>query len=225
MGVHNLDNGLSVSSLPPQRKCSLPLEVPGVENATGRSRISAAVDAISRRAWHFGSVVEVFSASAGRWHPAYVSQIAPGEGGIDVLTVQFFPIGGPKQKSMHRSDCQLAQLGAHTSHVVPPGFSKQPSQSCPGEIVYCDIITCAKYASPEQAWRVHFERMLQAPSTTCMRTIRSVGTGIQGQFIKSETQMSCTCPITMFSPSITNGSLDTPICLHQLLPMVQAATH
>jgi len=114
-----------------------------------------------------GSVVEVFSATTGRWYAAGVTQVQPGEAGEEVLTVQFWMNEDAKQKSMYRNDQQLAPLGTHTGNELPPGFEIRPSQSRPGQLVYLDATTGTKYANAELAWHVHFERMQQRPAVGC----------------------------------------------------------
>lgn len=114
--------------------------------------------------WTEGSVLDVFSASAGRWYIALVSNVQPQGEGADVLTVTFYTSDEMKQKSVHRTDSALAPLNTHTPSDLPPGFQTRPSQSKPGQLVYLDATTGTKYASLELAWRLHFERLQQQPS-------------------------------------------------------------
>merc|ERR1719195_146545 len=112
------------------------------------------------------SILEVFSATTGRWYPARIVQALPaqpGAEGQEVLTVQFYVDDEAKQKSMYRGDQHLAALGTHLGGELPPGFEIKPSQSRPGQLVYLDATTGMKYASPELAWRLHFDRMAQRP--------------------------------------------------------------
>lgn len=136
---------------------------PGLQGAL-RANAGSGVPLMQAQA---GTVVEVFSATTGRWYPAEVTQVQPGETGEEVLTVQFYMNEDAKQKSMYRSDQQLAPLGSHTGSELPPGFEIRPSQSRPGQLVYLDATTGTKYASAELAWHVHFERMQQRPAVGC----------------------------------------------------------
>jgi len=119
------------------------------------------------------SIVEVFSASANCW---YVGRVM--HEGNGVLTVLFYlEDGTPKNKSMYRIDQNLALLGTHLSHHLPPGFQVKSSQSRPGQCVYFDATSGVKYASPELAWRVHFERLLKQPAgmdTVCEADVGSL---------------------------------------------------
>lgn len=108
-----------------------------------------------REAWAPGSILEVYSASAGNWHVARVINAA-----AEVLTVQFMAEDGPKQKSLYRSDKHLAPLGARGGPPeLPPGFQMRGSKSRPGQEVFLDATTGVKYASLELAWSLHFERL------------------------------------------------------------------
>lgn len=124
--------------------------------------------------WNEGSVVEVYSSSAGRWFPAEVGKVEPQGAGEDVLTVSFYMDDEMKQKSIYRTDSQLAPLGTNTFSDLPPGFETRPSQSKPGQLVYLDATTGTKYASLELAWRLHFQRLKQAPGVGC-ETVACVG--------------------------------------------------
>lgn len=118
--------------------------------------------------WLPGSVVEVYSASAGRWYPAEVGQVeGQGGGQEDIVTVVFYLGDEMKQKSVYRTDKALAVLGTHTFSELPPGFETRASQSKPGQLVYLDLTTCTKYASLELAWQVHFQRLKQLPAAGC----------------------------------------------------------
>lgn len=112
-------------------------------------------------------MVEVYSASSGCWLPALVTQVQPGEGDKDILTMHFYYEDEPKQKSLYRGDSQLAPLGLYTAGQLPPGFQVKPSQTRSGQLVYLDATTNVKYGSPELAWHVHFERLMQHPVAGC----------------------------------------------------------
>ncbi|CAE7240469.1 RFESD, partial [Symbiodinium pilosum] len=115
--------------------------------------------------WKEGSIVEVFSASAGQWYAAQVGQVEPqSDGSEDIVTVVFYIGDQIKQKSIYRTDASLAPLGTHTFNELPPGFETRPSQSKPGQLVYFDLTAGIKYASLELAWHVHFERLKQQPA-------------------------------------------------------------
>lgn len=125
-----------------------------------------------REAWTVGSVVECLSTSAGRW---YVAQITAVDPQTQVMTVQFTGDDGTlKQKSMYRTDAQLSPLSSHTGGELPPGFQAKASQSRAGQSVYFDGTTGKKYASPELAWQVHFERLLARPAAVGCETVFAV---------------------------------------------------
>jgi hypothetical protein len=122
---------------------------------------TSASEGQQRASWAVGSVLEVFSATAQKWHVASIVQAARSDG-PDVLTVQFLRNGEPQMKQIYRTDAYLAVLGAHTEGEIPPGFQLQPSQSRPGQFVYLDTATSKKYSSAELAWKLHFERLLKS---------------------------------------------------------------
>jgi len=113
-----------------------------------------------REAWEVGSIVEAFSASAGRWSVARVTTVRQAEGS-QVLTVKFYLDDECKTKTVYRNDKQLAPMGTHTSRELPPGFQMKASQSRPGQWVALDATTGVKYASADLAWKVHFDRIGQ----------------------------------------------------------------
>ena len=96
--------------------------------------------------WKEGSIVEVFSASAGQWYAAQVGQVEPqSDGSEDIVTVVFYIGDQIKQKSIYRTDASLAPLGTHTFNELPPGFETRPSQSKPGQLVYFDLTAGIKH--------------------------------------------------------------------------------
>lgn len=112
-----------------------------------------------REAWEPGSIVEVYSSSAGSWNVARVINVAHGNQD-EILTVQFMAYDGPKQKSLSRGDQHIVPLGSRGgSPELPPGFQMRESQSRPGQQVFLDATTGVKYASLELSWSVHFERL------------------------------------------------------------------
>jgi len=117
-----------------------------------------------RSCWDVGSTLEVYSATANRWYVAHVIDVK--QGADAVLTVQFYADDGVKQKSLYRGDKDLQTLGSNMREL-PPGFETRPSQSRPGQITCFDATTGVKYASPELAWSVHFERLQQQPAVGC----------------------------------------------------------
>ncbi|CAE8611551.1 unnamed protein product [Polarella glacialis] len=123
--------------------------------------------------WADGTVIEVFSATTNRWYPALITKVQPQTDGREVLTVLFYVRDEAKQKSMYREDKHLTELGTHTFGELPPGFETRPSQSRPGQLVYLDATTGTKYASPQLAWRLHFERLQQQPAIGC-QTVAAV---------------------------------------------------
>jgi len=118
-----------------------------------------------RTAWQEGDVVEVFSTSGNRWYVASIVQVSN-----QVLTVLFYDEAGPKNKSLYRTDVQLAPLGSNCSDL-PPGFVVKPSQNRPGMMAYLDATTGLKYGTLEMAWQTHFERLLKQPEVEGMETI------------------------------------------------------
>jgi len=129
--------------------------------------------------WDVGSVLEVYSATAGLWYPAQVTQVQPQPGNEEneVLTVQFYVEDEAKQKSLYRSDAQLAPLGAHTAGQLPPGFTTKASQSRAGQLVCMDESTGVKYGCPDLAWQLHFERLTQRPAAGCQTVCAVPGRG------------------------------------------------
>lgn len=109
-----------------------------------------------RSLWQVGSVVEVFSASLGRWCVALVTQVSQNQ----FLSVSFPDAKGELlSKMLARSDMQLACFGSNISEL-PPGFKAVPSQSRKGEFSYLDVAKGIKYQTLELAWRAHIERLI-----------------------------------------------------------------
>merc|ERR1719247_2539971 len=79
-----------------------------------------------------------------------------------MITVQF--IGDTSQimqKSMPRSDVQLAVFGRNTRQM-PPGFQKVASQSRPGQHSYEDSSSGQKYQTKELAWQNYYAALLKS---------------------------------------------------------------
>jgi len=113
-----------------------------------------------RESWKVGSVIEVYSTSSSKWYIAQVVKIgaanAPG-----TLTAQFIGDNGQiMQKTMPKSDVQLAHFGRNTRQM-PPGFQKVASESRPGEFSYQDTSTMTKYQTKEFAWQSYYEKVLK----------------------------------------------------------------
>lgn len=109
-----------------------------------------------RSLWQVGSVVEVFSASLGRWCVALVTQVSQNQ----FLSVSFPDTKGELlSKMLARSDLQLACFGSNISEQ-PPGFKAVPSQSRKGEFSHLDVAKGIKYQTLELAWRAHIERLI-----------------------------------------------------------------
>lgn len=142
-------------------------------NPAARMAAQVASDEKERAMWRQGSILEIYSASAGHWYPALVLRVQRGDGAPDVLTMQFWlSTDDAKQKSLYRSDCQhLSPLGANLGGELPPGFSLKPSQSRPGQSVYQDLTTGMKYQTAELAWQTHFQRLLERPASGGMETV------------------------------------------------------
>lgn len=119
----------------------------------------------AREAWVVGSIIEVYSASAGRWYVAQVCQVTDSKVGTSqMLTVQFMGDNMQfLQKTMPRSDVQVAPFGRNT-RLMPPDFQKVASESRPGQFSYQDTTTGVKYQTKELAWQNYFIRALKAAS-------------------------------------------------------------
>mmetsp|Transcript_576 Transcript_576/g.928 ORF Transcript_576/g.928 Transcript_576/m.928 type:complete len:583 (-) Transcript_576:83-1831(-) len=116
-----------------------------------------------RAAWDVGSILEIYSSSAGRWHVSHVTKVERGSG-PDVLTMQFYVDDGAKNKALYRTDPQLAPFGTRTWGELPAGMEVKPSQNRPGQFVCFDTRTGVKYESPELAWAWYFDQMQNAAS-------------------------------------------------------------
>jgi len=113
-----------------------------------------------RKSWAVGTVMEVFSASASKWYIAQVVQVGNGAN-AHMITVQFVGDNGQiLQKSMPRSDVQLATFGRNTRQM-PPGFQKVASESRPGQFSYMDSATGTKYMNKELAWENYYAKILK----------------------------------------------------------------
>jgi hypothetical protein len=132
-----------------------------------------------RAAWQIGSVIEVFSASAGRWFPAIVTQVMVTKSFKEMITAQFWlSIDDAKQKTLCRQSELLASLGAHCGDQLPPGFQIAASKSRPGAFVFLDATTGLKYESLELIWTVHFKRWLDQSESSGIETISSVAAAV-----------------------------------------------
>jgi len=102
------------------RPCaSSPLESSAATIGVGVEWVKVQAGPNQRLKWGVGSLVEVYSVSASRWHAGYITDVALFSSGQDVLTVQFFSGDGFKQKSLYRNDCQLAPYGSHVNAATP----------------------------------------------------------------------------------------------------------
>jgi len=117
----------------------------------------------AREAWVVGSIIEVYSASAGRWYVAQICQVSDSKVGTSqMLTVQFMGDNMQfLQKTMPRSDVQVAPFGRNTK-LMPPDFQKVASESRPGQFSYQDTTTGVKYQTKELAWQNYFIKALKA---------------------------------------------------------------
>lgn len=114
-----------------------------------------------RESWAVGSVIEVFSSSAAKWYIAQVVQLGE-KTTAHMLTVQFVGDNGQiLQKSMPRSDVQLAVFGKNT-RMMPPNFQKVASESRPGQFAYQDSASGQKYQTKEFAWQKYYEGILKS---------------------------------------------------------------
>merc|ERR1719478_190686 len=114
-----------------------------------------------RESWAVGSIIEVFSSSAGKWYIAQVVQLGE-KTTAHMITVQFVGDNGQiMQKSMPRSDVQLAIFGSNTRQM-PPNFQKVASESRPGQFSYQDSASGQKYQTKELAWQNYYQGILKS---------------------------------------------------------------
>merc|ERR1719421_1529441 len=114
-----------------------------------------------RKSWDVGCVLEVFSSSAGKWYIAQLAQVGD-KATAHMITVQFVGDNGQiMQKTMPRSDVQLANFGRNTRQM-PPGFQKVASQSRAGEFSYLDSSNGQKYQTKELAWQNYYANILKS---------------------------------------------------------------
>jgi hypothetical protein len=114
-----------------------------------------------REAWAVGSILEVFSSSAAKWYIAQLAQVGEASN-AHMITVQFVSDNGQiMQKSMPRSDVQLATFGQNTRQM-PPKFQKVASESRPGQFSYQDSETGQKYQTKELAWENYYATILKS---------------------------------------------------------------
>lgn len=114
-----------------------------------------------RQSWAVGAVIEVFSSSAAKWYIAQVVQVGE-KATAHMLTAQFVgDNGGILQKSMPRSDVQLAIFGSNTRQM-PNNFQKVASESRPGEFSYQDSASGQKYQTKELAWQNYYQVILKS---------------------------------------------------------------
>jgi len=156
LGTLEMPSGPSVCSIigPP----AVGHQTNGTNGITEAPRTPADMERTLRQRslWQVVSVVEVFSASLGRWCVALVTQVSQNQ----FLSVSFPDAKGELlSKMLARSDLQLACFGSNISDL-PPGFKAVPSQSRPGEFSYLDIAKGIKYQTLELAWRAHIERLI-----------------------------------------------------------------
>jgi len=113
-----------------------------------------------RESWNVGSVIEAYSSSSSKWYIAQVVKVGA-KNAPSTLTAQFIGDNGQiMQKSMPRSDVQLAPFGRNTRQM-PYGFQKVASESRPGEFSYQDTSTMTKYQTKEFAWQSYYLKILK----------------------------------------------------------------
>jgi hypothetical protein len=113
-----------------------------------------------RASWSVGSVIEVYSSSASKWYIAQVAKVGE-NASAHMITVQFVGDNGQiMQKSMPRSDMQLATFGRNTRQM-PPNFQKVASESRPGQFSYQDSASGTKYQTKELAWQNYYLKVLK----------------------------------------------------------------
>merc|ERR1719453_2269848 len=158
-GFSEYDHLTSISQQRPNPQAS-----PSTSNAgsCAPKQMSVKEELKERENWAVGSVVEVFSASASKWYIAQVVQVGDkGTAVAHMLAVQFVADNGQiMQKSMPRSDVQIAAFGKNTRQM-PPNFTKVASESRPGEFSYKDTTTGTKYQTKELAWENYYNATLK----------------------------------------------------------------
>jgi len=140
-----------------------PRETPAASNVGScMSRPGNVVDELKEReSWAVGSVLEVHSASVSKWFIAQLVEEGD-KANAHMITVQFVgDTGQIMQKSMPRSDVQLAVFGRNTRQM-PPGFQKVGSQSRPGQFSYEDSSSGQKYQTKELAWQNYYAAILKS---------------------------------------------------------------
>lgn len=126
------------------------------------SRAVNVVDELKEREnWNVGTVIEVFSSSASKWYIAQLVEVGE-KATAHMITVQFVgDTGQIMQKSMPRSDVQIAPFGRNTRQM-PPGFQKVSSESRPGQFSYQDSSSGQKYQTKELAWQNYYAAILKS---------------------------------------------------------------
>jgi len=137
-------------------------QAPSTVGSTATERpLNVADELKERQSWAVGTVIEVFSSSAAKWYIAQVAQVGE-KTTAHMITVQFVGDNGQiMQKSMPRSDVQLANFGRNTRQM-PPGFQKVASQSRAGEFSYLDSSNGQKYQTKELAWQNYYANILKS---------------------------------------------------------------
>jgi len=152
-----------LTSISQQRPQQTPRETPAPSNVGScvPKALNVADELTERKNWSVGSVLEVFSASASKWYIAQLVEVGD-MANSHMITVQFVgDTGGIMQKSMPRSDVQIAAFGRNTRQM-PPGFQKVASEYRPGEFSYQDSTSLQKYQTKELAWQNYYAAILLA---------------------------------------------------------------
>jgi len=162
---YDSDNMTSISQQRPQ-----PTPTPSsVGTGMGAARAQNVADELTeRKNWSVGCVIEVYSGSASKWFIAQLVEVGE-NANSHMITVQFVgDTGQIMQKSMPRSDVQIAPFGRNTRQM-PPGFQKQASESRPGEFSYADPESGQKYQTKELAWQNYYAAILKSEQAQLLR--------------------------------------------------------
>lgn len=152
----------ALTSVSQQQPCpSMAPSNVGTSVAPAAASLTVAQELKMRETWAVASVIEVFSSSAAKWYIAQVVQMGEASN-AHMFTVQFVGDNGQiLQKSMPRSDMQLAVFGRNTRQM-PPNFTKVASQSRPGQFSYQDSASGQKYETKELAWQNYYQAILKS---------------------------------------------------------------
>lgn len=161
-----------------------------------------------RQSWAVGAVIEVFSSSAAKWYVAQVVQVGE-KATAHMLTAQFVgDSGGILQKSMPRSDVQLAVFGRNTRQM-PNNFQKVASESRPGQFSYQDSASGQKYQTKELAWQNYYQAILK--SEQAQQLLRQQSLTAQPQPMPQLQHQQAKPAVTIVQPAPTMALAPAPV--------------